>query len=126
VKDEAVAVGRDDEGNAQSLGVLQALLDSVADAVVVVLGLDDCHGDVRLVVEDVIGASASAAGNELPSDDDAALGEADLLADLRQLIPARRLERRGDEFGADVALAEERLVHDSLTLLAVSPGPFEP
>ncbi len=46
--------------------------------------------DVRLVVEDVVGPLGLAAGDQLAADDDAALGEADLLADLRHLVPPGR------------------------------------
>ena len=45
--------------------------------------------DVRLVVEDVVGALGLAARDQLAAHDDAALGEADLLADLQHLVPAR-------------------------------------
>ena len=111
MEDEAVAVGGEDKRNIERLGVVERLLHAVADAVVVVLGLDDGDGDVRLVVEDVVGALRLAARDELAADDDAALGEADLLADLRHLVPARALDGGRDELGADVALAEVLLVH---------------
>ena len=55
--------------------VLERLLHAVADGVVVVLGLDDGDRDVRLVVENVVGALGLAAGDQLAADDDAALGE---------------------------------------------------
>ncbi len=41
VKDEPVSVRREDEGNVESLGVAERLLHAIADAVVVVLGLND-------------------------------------------------------------------------------------
>ena len=63
-------------------------------AVVVVLGLDQRDRDVRLVVEDVVGPLGLAAGDQLAAHDDAALGEADLLADLRGFIPAGLDARR--------------------------------
>ena len=77
------------KGMFERRGIVEGLLHAVADAVVVVLGLDEGDGDVGLVVEDVVGALGLAAGDELAADDDPALGEADLLADLRHLIPAR-------------------------------------
>ena len=43
--------------------------------VVVVLRLDQGDGDVRLVVENVVGALGFAAGDQLAADDDPALGE---------------------------------------------------
>ena len=88
VKNEAVAVGGKDEGDVQSLGIVESLLHAVADAVVVVFGLDDGDGDIGLVVEDVVGTLGLATGDKLAPDDDAALGESDLLADLHHRIPA--------------------------------------
>ena len=69
---------RDVEGR----GILESLLHAVADGVVVVFGLDEGDGDVRLVVEDVVGALGLAAGDQLAADDDPAFGEVDLLANL--------------------------------------------
>jgi len=40
-----------------------------------------------------------------------ALGEGDFLPNLRQDIPLGLLQRRGDEFGADVAFREGLLVN---------------
>jgi hypothetical protein len=73
---------------------------------VVVLRLDDGDGDVRLVIKDVIGALRFAARHELAPDDDASLGEGDLLADLHHPVPARALHGRAGELGADISLAE--------------------
>ena len=92
---EAVAVGGEDERDVERLGVLERLLHAVADGVVVVLGLDDGERDVRLVVEDVVGALGLAARDQLAADDDPALGEADLLADLRHARPSRRCRSAG-------------------------------
>ena len=55
---------------------------------VVVLGLDEGDGDVGLVIKDVVGALRLAAGDQLAADDDPALGEADLLANLRHAHPS--------------------------------------
>ena len=77
---------------------------------VVVLRLDQGDGDVRLVVENVVGALGLAAGDQLAADDDPAFGEIDLFANLRQDIPARLLDGGRDELGADVAFAERLLV----------------
>ena len=79
---EAVAVRREDERDVEGLGVVERLLHAVADAVGVVLGLDQRERDVRLVVEDVVRPLGLAACDQLAAHDDAALGEADLLANL--------------------------------------------
>jgi len=78
--------------------------------VVVVLGLDEGDGDVRFVVEDVIGALCLAARDQFSANDDPALGEGDLLADLGPVVPASPLDCGGDELGADVTLGE-RFLH---------------
>ena len=78
MKHEAVAVGGEDERDVEGFGVVQGLLHAVADAVVVVLGLDDGDRDVGLVVEDVIGALRLAARDQLPADDDAPFGKSRL------------------------------------------------
>ena len=68
---------------------------------------DDGERDAGLVVEDVVGALRFAAAGELAADDDAALGEIDLLAHLVHHVPlAHAGDGGGDELGADVALAE--------------------
>ena len=103
VKYETVAIGGKHEGDVQRFGVVERLLHAVADAVRIVLGFDDREGDVGLVVQDVVGALGLAACDQLAADDDAALGEAYLLADLEHFVPARATEGGGDEFGADVA-----------------------
>ena len=86
-------------------------MHAVADAVCVVLGLDDREGNVGLVVEDVVGALGLTASDQLAANDDAALGEADLLADLVHLVPAGPAEGGRDELGADVAFGEGSFVH---------------
>ena len=75
-------------------GVVQRLLHAVADAVPVVLGLDDRERNVGLVVEDVVGPLAPPARHQLAPDDDAPLGEAHLLADLMHLVPPGAAQRR--------------------------------
>lgn len=110
MENEAVAVGGEDEGDVQRFGVVQCLLHAVADAVVVVLGLDQPQRDVRLVVENAVGPLGLAAGDQFAADDNAALGEIDLFADLRHGIPAGVDHGGGDEFGADVAFTERFFV----------------
>ena len=70
MKDKAVAVGREHKRDIEGDGVVERLLHSGADAVVIVLRLDDGDRDIGLVIEDVIGALGFAAGDELSSDDD--------------------------------------------------------
>ena len=51
--------------------------------------------------------------DQLAAHDDAALGEAHLLADLRHLVPPGLAQGRCDELGADVTFTEAFLVHCS-------------
>ena len=111
MEEEAVAVGGEDEGDLQGVGVVEGLLHAVADGMVVVLGFDQCDGQVGLVVENVVGPLALAPADQLATHHDAALGEVDFLADLCHLVPARLAQGRGDELGADVAFAQALLVH---------------
>jgi hypothetical protein len=89
VEHEAIAVGREDEWDLKRLGILQGLLHARADAVAVLLGLDQGDRNVRLIVENVVGSLGLAPRDELASDDDPTAGECDLLANLQHLIPAR-------------------------------------
>ena len=108
---EAVAVRGEHEGDIERRGVVEALLHAVADAVGVVLGLDQRDRDVRLVVENVVGPLGLAARDQLAAHDDPALGEIDLLANLHHLVPPGALDGRQDELRADVAFGEASLVH---------------
>ncbi len=111
VEHEAVAVRGEHEGDVERAGVVERLLHPVADAMGIVLGLDQGERDVRLVIEDVVGALGLAARDQLAAHDDPALGEADLLADLQHLVPPGLAQGGRDELGADVAFAEGALVH---------------
>ena len=75
VKDKTVAVGGKHKRDIEGHRIVEGLLHSVADAVVVVLCLDDGDRDIGLVIKDVIGALGLATGDELAADDDAPLGE---------------------------------------------------
>ena len=107
VEDEAVAVGGEDEGDVERRRRSRGAC-CMPSPTLWLLSLASMSGDrdVGLVVEDVVGALGLAAGDQLAADDDPALGEADLLADLRHLVPARLLDGGRDELGADVAFGE--------------------
>lgn len=119
MENEAVAVGGEDERDAEGGRVVEALLEACAHRVEVVLGLDDGDGDVGFVVEDVVGAFVLAARDQLAADDDAALGEADFLADLGGEVPARAQDGGGDELRADVCSLR------SLLFISADPCPSE-
>ncbi len=81
-----------------------------ADAVVIVFGLDQTDRQVGLEVENVVGELPLATFDGLAPDHHAAVGEIDLLSDLRVDIPTGLSDGRGDELRANVAFAERFLV----------------
>jgi hypothetical protein len=111
VEHEAVSVRGENERDVESGSVVEALLHAVADAVRVVLGLDERQRNVGLVVEDVVGALGLAATDQFASNYDAPLRETDLFANLRHHIPSCAAQGGRDEFGADVAFGEGSFVH---------------
>lgn len=114
VFEEGVAVGTVGERDIEDLGVFERLLHAAAHRVVVVFGLDDAEREVRAVKEEVIGLLCLPSLDGLAADQDPALREIDLLADLVEHIPLRST-RPGDggrdELGADVRLVEVLFVH---------------
>ena len=111
MENEAIAVRTEDVGDVERFGIVERLLHAVADAVRIVLRLDQCDRNIRLVVENEVGFLRLAARHQFAAHDDTALGEIDLLANLRHFIPARALYGGQDELGADVAFGEVSLVH---------------
>ena len=100
---KAVAIRGKDEGDFKGGSVVEPLLHTIADAVVVVLNFDESDGDIGFVVKNIIGSLAFTACDELASNDDPPLGEADFFAYLGHLIPSRLFHSWKYEFGADVA-----------------------
>ncbi len=104
--EEGVAVGAEDVGDVESVGVGQSLLHAGAHRVFVVLGLDHGEGEVGLVVEDVVGALLGAAGREASLDEHPAGRESELLADLGLEVPAGGSDRGRDVLVPDLLLVE--------------------
>jgi hypothetical protein len=72
----------------------------------VVFGLNHGQGQVELVVQNEIGAASFATRVQLAAHHDAALGEAELFADLLLDVPPSPFNRGGDELGTDVPFSE--------------------
>ena len=111
MEDKSVAIGGKHKGDVEGQGIVEPLLHPVADAVVVVLGLDDRNRNVGPVIEDIVGPFALAPADQLAAHDDPAFCEANLFTDLTELIPSSLPEGRCDELGAYVPFAEAFLVH---------------
>lgn len=118
VEEKAVSIGTENKRNLQHLGISQCLLHAVAKAVAVVLGLNNRDGDIGLIEEHVVSPLVPGAGMELTTHNHPTLGEGELFPDLGGNIPARLLQCRRDELGADIAFGELLLVH-RLTSLAL-------
>lgn len=54
VHQEGIAVGAEYEGHTQGFRIVERLLYTSADAVGVVLGLNDGNGDIGLEVQDIV------------------------------------------------------------------------
>ncbi|MDT4838060.1 hypothetical protein FQZ97_718060 [compost metagenome] len=111
VEQEAIAIAGKHEGHVQRLGITESLLHAGADGVLVVLGFDNCDGQVGLVIKNEVSAAGLATAMQLAAHDDAALGKADFLAHLFLDVPTGLLNGRGDELGADIPLGKRFLVH---------------
>ena len=81
---------------------------------VIIFGLDNGDRDVGLVLEDAISPFRFAPTYKLASNDDAALREADFLADLGHFIPPCLLYSGDNELGADMAFPELLFVHAAI------------
>ena len=111
VKNKGVAIGGEHEGDIQRFGVVEGLLHTIADAVAIVLRLDQRDRDIRFVIEDDVSLLRLAARDQLAANDDSALGEKDLLPNLRHRIPAGLFYGGQDEFATNVSFGETTLVH---------------
>jgi hypothetical protein len=94
------------------------------DVVGIVLCLDQRQRNVRLEIEDVVGAFCLAAPDHLAAHDDSPLGEAHSLADLRHLIPPRLPQGGRDELCANVAFAARRCRRRAGRTFAPCPSVF--
>ena len=77
----------------------------------VVLRLNDGDGNVRFVIENIVGALSGSTRVEFPPDINPPVGEADFFTHLVMNVPPGRDKIGRDELGADVTLAEGFLVH---------------
>src|SRR3546814_9894159 len=67
MEQEAVAVAGEHEGHVERFGIVERLLHAGADAVFVVLGLDDRQPQVGLAIQDEVGARSEEHTSELQS-----------------------------------------------------------
>ena len=108
---EAVAVGAVNKRYIQHLGILDALLHTSANAVLVVLCLDNCQGQIWLVVQQIVSAFPLATGSNIPSDDNATVREVILHSDLFLPVPPGILNGRGNKLKFDVLFSHFVFLH---------------
>src|SRR4051812_19272734 len=74
---KCIAIRTKRKRHIKNLGILKRLLHSIADRVIVVLGLNHSDRDIRLVVQNVIGFLSFATPSGLAANNDASLCEVD-------------------------------------------------
>src|SRR4030095_9837764 len=89
--DKSIAVRAICEGHIERLGIIQSLLHSRADRVIVVFCLYDRDWDVRLLKQYVARLLRFTSLDRLATNDDAALCEITLLEYLRHHVPLRTI-----------------------------------
>src|SRR5690554_3555407 len=99
VEEESVAIGTKDEGNVQRVlaGVVEPLLHSGADGMIIVFGLDDGNREVGPIGQHKVSALALAAPDHITAHNNRPGGKINLFANLI-LAPAGAFERRHNEF----------------------------
>lgn len=111
MEEKTDTVGTEGEGNVERLGIIESLLHAISDVVFVVLGFDNGNGDVRPVVQNVVGTLGFAASVHLAPDDDSPLGKCYFLAYLGVDIPSSADDGQSDVLGTDIALGKVLLGH---------------
>src|ERR1017187_4224575 len=107
VEQERIAVGTEHIRHVQDFAIFQRLLHPAADRMIIIFGFHHCQTDARFVAKEEIGALGFATAGFLTANQNPALGEIDFPPNLIHQIPfVASRERRYDELGADVTLAQ--------------------
>ena len=108
---ETVAIRAVHKRNVQHFGIFDGLLHPGANAVSVILRLDDSQRNIGLVVKQIVGALSLSSGSNISADDDTTVREIVLHADLLLLVPACTLNGRGNKLKFDVLLSHFMFFH---------------
>ena len=106
MKNEAIAIATKHKGDVQNFSVAEGLLHTRADGVRVVLCLDDSDGNVRFVVENVVGKLSLSPSVHVTPHVNPPIREMDLFPNLGLHVPSGIDQSRRDILRADVAFAE--------------------
>ena len=106
MKNEAIAIAAEHKGNVQNFSVAEGLLHTCADGVRVVLCLDDSDGNVRFVVENVVGELPLSPSVHVALHVNPPIREIDLFSYLGLQVPSGIDQGWRDILRADVAFAE--------------------
>src|SRR5437660_12532258 len=103
--DDLLAVRGVGELQAEQLGVVFGLLETVRGRLVISLGLNNGDGEIRAVSEEIVDSFTGTAHAFAANHNDSAVRERDLLTHLvRLVVPSRCLELGDDEPTAGVGL----------------------
>ena len=116
VEQKAVAVTAKDKRYLQQFGIAKPLLHTVTESVFVIFGLNDCYGHIGFVKKNIISTLTLGAGVQLAAHNNAPFGQGKFFTYLGSNIPPRLLQSRGDEFSADITLAELTFIHGAASL----------
>ena len=124
---KGVAVGAEGAGHIEDRGVVQRLLQTESDGVIVVLGLDDGDRNAEFLVKNVVGELLLllVPARDITAHHDGAGGQRHLAADLGHRVPSRLLDARRNIEIADVGLAEIALAA-GLAVAGHAPIPDPP
>lgn len=100
---KGVPIGGKSQGDIQHGCIFEGLLHSMADSMVIILGLNNGDGDVRLIIQNIINTFGSAPGDGITTDIDAAIGQGNFFQKLGLGIPSGSFQSRCNEFGANIA-----------------------
>ena len=103
--DDAMAVGGVGELQAQNLGILLGLLEAGTGLLVFRLGFNNSNRKITPVPQQIVSTLLLLPGGSITRNDNTAVGEALLFADLI-VVPSRSIELRENVFPASICFAE--------------------
>jgi len=112
--EECISVGTECEGNVQYLRVVERLLHTSTDGVVVVFGFHNSNREVGLIVEEIVDFLCLSPLYRFATNNDPPPSEIHFLPHLLHYIPffaSGANNRRRDEFRTNISLGEFFFVH---------------
>ena len=82
MKEEAVAIGGENKRDVEDFGIIDSLLHTTAEGLLVILGFDNGYGEVGFEIDDIVGTFAFAFDNGLATHGDTAISEVNFFSNL--------------------------------------------